>query len=207
MPPPAFSGDPRTIWLSEAVADRRMELIDDFSFDDRAGRRWPAPAGSTIDGASIPRPLWTTVGSPYTGDYRRASIVHDVACVEAGDDFQRRLAADKMFFEACRAGGCSVFEATALFVGVRIGAWASGASALETTAAAPSDVRLQRDPLDRQVEEDYRLACELVLSQGESDDPDVIAARTDAAIGRIAGMRVVAAESALRFAAAERAPD
>jgi hypothetical protein len=75
-----FSGNPQTEWLSETGDDRRMKLLQDFWYDDPQGRRWLAAAGSVVDGASIPAPLWSTVGSPYTGDYRRASIVHDVAC-------------------------------------------------------------------------------------------------------------------------------
>jgi hypothetical protein len=118
----SFSGNPQTEWLSEAGDDRRMRLLQAFWYDDPQGRRWLAPAGSVVDGASIPAPLWSTVGSPYTGDYRRASIVHDVAC---NDPAVPRRDADKMFYLACQAGGCSVAQAALLYAGVRIGAWTS----------------------------------------------------------------------------------
>ncbi|MBU1961726.1 MAG: DUF1353 domain-containing protein, partial [Gammaproteobacteria bacterium] len=98
--------------------------MDDFWFDDPDGKRWLAPAGSSINGASIPRPLWSTVGSPYTDDYRRASVVHDVAC---NDPAISRKAADVMFFHACRAGGCSPAKARMLYAGVRLGAWGNQA--------------------------------------------------------------------------------
>lgn len=114
-----FSENPQAEWLA-AGDDRRMRLLRDFWYDDPAGRRWPAPAGSVVDGASIPAPLWSTVGSPYTGAYRRASIVHDVAC---DDPAVPRRAADEMFYHACRAGGCSPAQAELLYAGVRIGAW------------------------------------------------------------------------------------
>ncbi len=116
----AFSGNPQAEWLSEPGADRRMQLLQDFWYDDPDGRRWPAPAGSVVDGASIPAPLWSTVGSPYTGEYRRASVVHDVAC---GDPKVVRREADAMFYRACLAGGCSRVQAELLYAGVRIGAW------------------------------------------------------------------------------------
>ena len=61
-----------------------------------------------MDGASIPRALWTLVGSPYRGDYRRASIVHDQACDDAHGDKDKRRAADRMFYHACREGGCNI---------------------------------------------------------------------------------------------------
>lgn len=117
-----FSEDPKTVWLTNPDgADRNMQLLEDFSYTDPKGRVWFAPQGSSINGASIPRPLWSTVGSPYTDDYRRASIVHDVAC----DTGIPRKEADVMFFHACRAGGCNAAQARVLYAGVRIGAWAS----------------------------------------------------------------------------------
>lgn len=117
-----FSGNPQTEWLVDTgKADREMKLLEDFWYDDPDGRRWNASKGSVINGASIPRPLWSTVGSPYTDDYRRASIVHDVAC---NDPTVLRKDADKMFYFACLEGGCSKNQAKILYAGVRIGAWA-----------------------------------------------------------------------------------
>jgi Protein of unknown function (DUF1353) len=121
-----FSGEPEAVWLTEdGTEDRQMKILQDFHFADPSSKKWRAPAGSVVDGASIPRALWTIVGSPYTGDYRRASVVHDVACDEAGGDKKKRRAADRMFFHACRAGGCSIWQAILLYLGVRIGAAAS----------------------------------------------------------------------------------
>src|SRR4249920_824867 len=119
----AFSGEPEAVWLTQdGTEDRNMRLLKEFSFTDPDARKWAAPVGTVVDGASIPRALWTIVGSPYTGDYRRASVVHDVACDNAGGDKKKRRAADRMFFHACRAGGCSIRESTILYLGVRIGA-------------------------------------------------------------------------------------
>jgi len=117
----SFSGNPKTEWLvDEYGADRDMKLLEDFFYYDPSGKVWSAPAGSTINGASIPRALWSTVGSPYTDDYRRASIVHDVACKNINIE---RAAADLMFRQACMAGGCTVEQANILYAGVRLGAW------------------------------------------------------------------------------------
>ena len=116
-----FSGNPKTEWLvDENGADRNMRLLEDFSFTDPDGRVWLAPAGATVDGASIPRPLWVIVGSPYTDDYRRASVVHDIACGSPDVD---RKQADVMFYYACLSGGCTLDQAALLYLGVRIGAW------------------------------------------------------------------------------------
>ena len=172
-----FSGEPGTIWETESGPDRTMTLLEDFWFRDSRGRVWTASKGSGIDGASIPKPLWSLVGSPYTGDYRRASIVHDVACVIAGDDQSARRAADRMFFEACREGGCNRREAIILYIGVRIGAWWSRRPEL-----AEDRVRLHADPVDEQVRQDFQALGEIVLGDGETDDPSIVEQRTDIAL-------------------------
>ncbi len=182
-----FSGDAFTEWLTDAGDDRRMRLLDDFSFTDAAGRVWGAPIGSIIDGASIPRALWTLVGSPYVGDYRRASIVHDVACDIAGTDVPARRAADRMFYEACRAGGCTVRQATILYLGVRVGAsWAAVPLWTPALAAESTGPRLHRLATEEHMERTFRQAAELVLADGETDDTHVIEHRADRALHAIA---------------------
>lgn len=120
-----FSGEPETKWRTdENQPDRDMELLENFYFIDPDGKQWNADKGEIIDGASIPRFLWTYVGSPYTRDYRRASIVHDVAVRGLGDTPERKKA-DMMFYHACIVGGCSKFESWVLYLGVRIGSWTS----------------------------------------------------------------------------------
>jgi hypothetical protein len=68
-----FIGEVQTKWLVENGVDRRMELLAEFSYIDASGKKWTTPTGWIVDGASIPRFLWTLVGSPFTGGYRRAS--------------------------------------------------------------------------------------------------------------------------------------
>ncbi|MGQ0442274.1 MAG: DUF1353 domain-containing protein [Methylophilaceae bacterium] len=116
-----FSGNPKTEWIADKKdMDRDMKLIGGFSYThDKC--EWKAPNGSIINGASIPRALWSLIGSPYTDDYRMASIVHDVAC--EADSTVSRKDADKMFYQACRDGGCGYIQARVLYIGVRIGAF------------------------------------------------------------------------------------
>ncbi len=117
-----FSGEPLTRWNGT----RNMTLEEDFYFIDKDNKKWNAPKGSCINGATIPRVLWASVGSPYTGCYRRASVIHDVAvgelCNPKVTNKQRKLA-DKMFHEACLHDGCNEEFAFILYIGVRIGAW------------------------------------------------------------------------------------
>lgn len=184
-----FSNDPQALWLCESGHDRRMCLLEAFTFTDPSGVVWDAPAGSEVDGASIPRPLWTLVGSPYTGDYRRASVVHDTACERAGADRKLRRAADRMFYRACRAGGCSIRESVLLYLGVRIGAiWPDipqWAAARECEHSGP---RLSRSLEEQKLEADFVAAARLVLSDGETDDADEIESRVDAALTEVTRM-------------------
>ncbi|MBV8044653.1 DUF1353 domain-containing protein [Pluralibacter sp.] len=114
----SFTGNVVTQWLKEHGPDRNMVLMQDFHYTDPSSRVWPAPAGSIINGVSIPQTLWSTIGSPYIGDYRLASVIHDVACTQGAN----RKEVDIMFYYACLAGGCSHNRARVFYLGVRIGA-------------------------------------------------------------------------------------
>jgi Protein of unknown function (DUF1353) len=186
-----FSGEPEAVWLTEdGTEDRQMKILQDFHFVDLSSKKWRAPAGSVVDGASIPRALWTIVGSPYTGDYRRASVVHDVACDEAGGDKKKRRAADRMFFHACRAGGCSIWQAILLYLGVRIGAAASEIPAWQAAVATETaGPRIRRTDDELRLERDFQVIADRVLAPGETDDPEEVERRTDEALSVVAGLK------------------
>lgn len=189
-----FSGEPRALWLTEdGTEDRRMRLLENFWFLDPMGQKWEAHKGDKVDGASIPRALWTLVGSPYTGDYRRASIVHDCACVNAGSNAAKRRAADRMFYHACRTGGCSIWQATLLYIGVRIGAVLSYVDAWQGAAAtSPAGPRIRRTEAEDRLERDFQKIADRVLAGGEVDDPNELEKRMNAALFVVAGLKVPA---------------
>jgi hypothetical protein len=111
----AFVGTVKTEWVEDSS---EMKLLEDFAYIGPDQVEWKAPKGSSIDGASIPQFLWTVIGSPYTGLYRRASVTHDIACQKRdrpSDDVHL------MFYWACRCGGCSETEAKTLYAGVLLG--------------------------------------------------------------------------------------
>src|SRR5688572_16747758 len=66
-----FNGD---LILKPLADGRTMELVQPFAYIDSRGVAWPVPAGTKIDGASIPTVFWSILGAPYTGKYREASI-------------------------------------------------------------------------------------------------------------------------------------
>jgi len=146
-----FSGNPKTEWLTDKDGpDRNMRLLENFFYIDPDGKKWDAPKDTVVDGATIPQPLWNTVGSPYTGDYRRASIVHDVACVNAAraaDYMGERKKADQMFYHACVTGGCSEPQASILYAGVRVGAWSGALERLSAVAPSGAAATVSTDQL------------------------------------------------------------
>ncbi|MFM9853721.1 MAG: DUF1353 domain-containing protein [Sphingomonadaceae bacterium] len=182
-----FSGLPTTVWLTDVDTDRNMELTEDFWFDDAAGKRWDAPKTSVINGASIPQALWSTVGSPYTGRYRRASIVHDVACGRVINSADRR-AADRMFYEACRAGGCNIEQATLLYTGVRLGAlWDLVPFWKSANKMDAPETKMTASISDRKIQSDFAMAAEMVTAAPPTDDVMEMERRVDAALSHVSG--------------------
>ena len=103
-----FEGEVKTEWLENGSS---MRLLEDFHYIGPENDRWTAPAGDIIDGASIPRGLWTIVGAPFDGKYREASVIHDVGCVRRTRSMEDT---HRAFYYACRLGGVS--EAKALLM-------------------------------------------------------------------------------------------
>jgi hypothetical protein len=79
-----------------------MTLLNELRYTDPKGVVWIAPAGSEVDGASIPRALWPFFGGPFEGKYRNASVLHDVAYDQKTRPWQQ---VDRMFYDAMRCGG------------------------------------------------------------------------------------------------------
>ena len=115
---PRFEGQVDARWLRQAGDDRDMRLLNSFAFVDSRGVRWEAPAGRVINGASIPEILWSqVVGTPYIGDYRRASVLHDVACEEKTRPHEE---VHRMFYDAMLCDGVSEERALLMYTAVRL---------------------------------------------------------------------------------------
>lgn len=108
-----FEGEePVTQWLDDG---RQMKLLSAMGFWRPDGSHWPVPAGIVIDGASIPAALWSVLGGPFEGRYRKPSIVHDHYCVT-----RNRPWADvhRMFYEGMRAAGVGPIKAKTMYYAV-----------------------------------------------------------------------------------------
>ena len=104
-----YSGAPVTQWDPDG---RTMTLLTELRYTDPKGQVWIAPAGSVVDGASIPRSLWTVMGGPFEGKYRNASVLHDVSYDQHNRPWQE---CDRMFYNAMRCSGVGAVEAKTMY--------------------------------------------------------------------------------------------
>jgi len=94
---------------------RDMKLIEPFAYISPTDVRWDAPAGSIVDGASIPQFAWSIIGGPFEGGYRDASVIHDVACESRIRPWQ---AAHEAFYLSMLASGVSPVKAKIMHAAV-----------------------------------------------------------------------------------------
>lgn len=134
-----FSGLPAQLAL---LADgRTARLLAPLSFAQADGTAWPVPAGIEIDGASIPRFLWSLIGGPFEGRYRDASIVHDHYCVVRTRPWQDT---HRVFHDAMRCSGESPIKAKIMYYAVyRFGPrWGATEAAAVAPPFGPADAAI-----------------------------------------------------------------
>ena len=190
----AFSGLPETRW---ELGGRLMTLLQPLSYTDKNGREWKVPTGAELNGATIPRALWSIVGSPYVGLYRRASIVHDFYVGEGGNDdvsYRERRKADKMFFRACRTDGVKRKAAIVLYLGVSVGSWASrknmkGFNLPESLMEEEMDEQ-EIKKIDKEIQEKYHeiVAMMEVKEKSKSDSFEMQTMNEETMIGKVEEM-------------------
>jgi len=74
-----FTSEPLVKFLPDG---RNVELATPLTYIDSHDITWTVPAGTHVDGASIPQVFWSFMGAPFTGKFRDASIIHDYFCVK-----------------------------------------------------------------------------------------------------------------------------
>ena len=126
-----FEGQIVTNWNEDG---RTMTLLEDFTYYDSKGKRWSAPKGAIVDGASIPASLWSYVGGPYTSKYRIASVIHDVACDLKKENWEE---VHRMFYNACLCAGLGETRAKLMYWAVYQGGprWGADKKEIKTAPA------------------------------------------------------------------------
>lgn len=94
---------------------RRVQLREPFEYVDPGESLWPVPKDAIVDGASIPRALWTIIGGPFEGKYRDASIIHDWYCDRRTRPWP---SVHRMFYEAMLTSGVPLTQAKIMYAGV-----------------------------------------------------------------------------------------
>lgn len=102
--------------LHPLVDGRRMRVLEDFGYFDPKSLHWAVPPNTIVDGASIPRPLWSLIGGPWVGKYRDASVVHDYYCDVRTADWR---SVHRMFYHAMLTSGVSLLRAKLMYAAVR----------------------------------------------------------------------------------------
>lgn len=110
-----FIGKSEGEWINMVDGARQMKLLNNFSYVDAKGKTWQVASGSLIDESSIPQLVWKRVGSPLTGDYHDAAIIHNYYCKSWQENW---YSTHQMFYEACLSSGLPQIKAKLLFAAV-----------------------------------------------------------------------------------------
>lgn len=111
-----FVGIVKVEW--PAGEERKMKLIEDFSYIDPKGKEWTAKKGYETDGATIPPVFWPIIGGPFEDNYREAAVIHDWYCYKKTEPWRD---VHRILYYASRAGGVSEIKAKIIYAAVRIG--------------------------------------------------------------------------------------
>ena len=125
-----------------------FRLLSNYSFRDEKGRLWTVPAGTVVNGASIPKTVWSWIGGPWSGRYRNAAVIHDWMCEKQIADSDT---AHRVFYEALLAGGVSRFRSWVMYQAVL-----RGGPQWKATAFGPGPVKrpdLSKADLERIISE------------------------------------------------------
>lgn len=115
-----FHGKVVTIWLDSHGEARRMKLHPDTDlvFVRPTEEVITARAGLEFDGASIPTFAWPLIGSPFTGKYRKAAVIHDTLCYVKDRPYRE---AHWVFRECLRALGVGRFRSRLMYLALLLG--------------------------------------------------------------------------------------
>jgi hypothetical protein len=129
--PPTTEVGPWGQWRSDARVEllldgRHISMAAPLIFVDRDGVVHVIRTGFVSDGASIPRWLWSLVGGPLSGRYRRAALLHDwlYHLIREGIISMSWWTADRLFEDAMRADGVPAAKAFAFRHAVTARRWA-----------------------------------------------------------------------------------
>lgn len=78
------------------------------------------PKGYEFDGASIPRCLWSLIGSPFEPDLMLAACIHDWFCEHTSHSYESRVKGDSVFYGMLRRAKVAKWRRRLMYAGVRL---------------------------------------------------------------------------------------
>jgi len=103
----------------KVIGDQAYALTEPLIYNDCVVELTVHPPFD-FDGASIPKPLWSVIGSPMTGGYQRAGCLHDA--LYAGEIFDRAIC-DTLFLQAMKYDNVGYIRRHAMYYAVRAAGW------------------------------------------------------------------------------------
>jgi hypothetical protein len=101
--------------LEPTNSSQQMRTVLEFGFLDTDGKHWLVPRGTSVDGASIPKALWSLLANLWEGKYRDAIVMHDHHCAVRDMDWR---SVHRMFYRALLVSGVPVSGAKLVYAGV-----------------------------------------------------------------------------------------
>jgi hypothetical protein len=111
-----FKGD----LILKKISAKRYKVWKRFSYTSKKGEKFIVPKGFKTDGASIPRIVWPLIGSPFTGRYSQAAVLHDFLYYT---QMTTRRKADRIFLEAMGVLKVPFWKRTIMYLAVRVAGW------------------------------------------------------------------------------------
>ena len=124
---------------TEKIGSQKWKLLEDVQVSS-LGYCINVQEGFVSDMASIPKLFWNLIGSPFTGRYTEAALVHDA--LYASEALPRKEA-DGVFLELMAQAGVSYWKRYSMYWAVRL-----GGGGLVWKKHKPEDVNIARMYID-----------------------------------------------------------
>ena len=103
--------------LKVNIVDENVYILLEDVVVESLGYKTTVKAGFDFDGASIPKWLWSIYGSPLTGNYVVASLIHDG--LYASQKVSKRLS-DKIFLDIMKQSSVGYIKRTSMYLAVKL---------------------------------------------------------------------------------------
>ena len=101
--------------------------------------------GFEYDGASIPPIFWSLIGSPFSGKYRMAALIHDALYAS---NYTTKKIADDIFYNMMINEGVAKWKAALMYTSVFVFGWSVYEKTIEQMEIERVFVEVRYEPID-----------------------------------------------------------